>query len=127
VLAANTATWRLERRTVTNAFATGTKPVYRLTTRLGHTIRATGNHKFLAFDGWRRLDDLAPGIRIAVPRVLSSPGSSTMSDSEYRSGLGGERAASVAAIVKSEEMAALAASDVYWDEVVTVERDRCAA
>ena len=46
-----------------------------------------------------------------------------MSDSEYRSGLGRERAASVAAIVKSEEMAALAASDVYWDEVVTVERD----
>ena len=50
--------WPLEPRVVTNAFTTGVKPVYRLTTLLGHTIRATGNHKFLAFDGWRRLDDL---------------------------------------------------------------------
>ena len=82
VLALDTGTWRLEPRAVTNAFATGTKPVYRLATRLGHTIRATGNHKFLAFDGWRRLDDLAPGIRIAAPRTLRGSGAATMSDPE---------------------------------------------
>src|SRR6266508_4174941 len=57
VLAVNTETWRLEPRVVTNAFATGRKPVYRLRTRLGRTIRATGNNKFLSFSGWRRLDD----------------------------------------------------------------------
>src|SRR6476646_8482933 len=74
VLAVNTESWRLESRTVTRSFATGVKPVYRLTTRLGHAIRATGNHKFLAFDGWRRLDDLAKGMRIAVPRTLSDAG-----------------------------------------------------
>src|SRR6266508_261871 len=47
VLAVNTERWRLEPRAVTNAFSTGRKPVYRLRTRLGRTIRATGNHKFL--------------------------------------------------------------------------------
>jgi replicative DNA helicase len=83
VLAVNTESWRLEPRTVTRSFATGVKPVYRLTTRLGHAIRATGNHKFLAFDGWRRLDDLAKGMRIAVPRTLSDAGRrETMSDTE---------------------------------------------
>jgi replicative DNA helicase len=83
VLAVNTESLRFEPRTVTHAFATGTKPVYRLSTRLGHTIRATGNHKFLAFDGWRRLDDLAQGMRISVPRKLSSAGEgAAMSDSE---------------------------------------------
>src|SRR6266542_1035012 len=70
VLAVDTDTWKLERRPVTNAFCTGTKPVYKLTTRLGREIRATANHKFLAFDGWRSLDDLAPSMRIAVPRTL---------------------------------------------------------
>ena len=74
VLAVDDATWRLEPRRVVRAFATGRKPVYRLTTRLGRTIRATGNHKFLAFDGWRRLDDLFPGLRIAVPRTLPGTG-----------------------------------------------------
>src|SRR5262245_56458696 len=67
VLALDQETWRLEPRVVTNVFSTGTKQVYRLTTRLGRTIRATANHPFLAFDGWTRLDELQPGTHIAVP------------------------------------------------------------
>jgi replicative DNA helicase len=70
VVAVNTETWKLERRTVTRAFATGRKSVYRLTTQLGRTIRATGNHKFLGFGGWKRLDEVAPGEHLAVPRAL---------------------------------------------------------
>jgi replicative DNA helicase len=38
VLALNQETWRLEARVVSNAFSTGRKPVYRLRTRLGHTV-----------------------------------------------------------------------------------------
>jgi replicative DNA helicase len=82
VLAVNTETWRLEPRAVTNAFSTGRKPVYRLRTRLGRTIRATGNHKFLSFSGWRRLDDLGPGARVALPRRTEGHGQATMSESE---------------------------------------------
>ncbi|HLJ32109.1 MAG TPA: replicative DNA helicase, partial [Ktedonobacteraceae bacterium] len=67
VLALNTETWQLEPGTVSNAFATGCKPVYRMTTRLGRTIRATANHKFLSIHGWQRLDELSMGDRIAVP------------------------------------------------------------
>ena len=84
VLALNEETWRLEPRRILRAFSTGRKPVFRLTTRLGRTIRATANHKFRAFDGWRRLDQLEPGMRLAVPRNLYSYGSTipTMSDAE---------------------------------------------
>jgi replicative DNA helicase len=82
VLAIDTQSWRLERRRVLRAFSTGRKPVYRLKTRLGRSIRATGNHKFLAFDGWRRLDALARGMRIAVPRRLPGPHEQTMSNAE---------------------------------------------
>jgi replicative DNA helicase len=48
----------------------GVKPVLRLTTRSGRTIRATGNHPFRTFDGWVPLAGLQPGARIAVPRRL---------------------------------------------------------
>jgi replicative DNA helicase len=82
VLAVNTDTWELEPRKVTRAFATGRKPVYKLRTRLGREIRTTGNHKFLAFDGWRRLDDMGPGLRVALPRELPGPDEQTMSDEE---------------------------------------------
>jgi replicative DNA helicase len=82
VVAVNSETWKLERRKVTRAFATGRKPVYRLTTQLGRTIRATGNHKFLAFDGWKRLDEIGLGEHLALPRTLPGPSASTMSRDE---------------------------------------------
>ncbi|MBA3468436.1 MAG: replicative DNA helicase [Herpetosiphonaceae bacterium] len=82
VLAVNTATWKLEPRPVTNAFATGIKLVYTLQTKSGRTIRATANHKFLTIEGWKRLDELTPGERLAVPRSLPGPADQTMSDAE---------------------------------------------
>ncbi|HEX9991252.1 MAG TPA: replicative DNA helicase [Chloroflexia bacterium] len=82
VLALNTDTWQLEPRPVLKAFATGTKPVYKLSTRLGRTIRATANHKFLTLQGWQRLDELAPATRIALPRQLPGPAEPSMPDAE---------------------------------------------
>lgn len=82
VLALNTDTWLLEPREVTNVFATGRKPVSRLTTRLGRSIRATANHKFLTMQGWQRLDQLTAGMHLALPRRLPGPTQATMSDEE---------------------------------------------
>jgi replicative DNA helicase len=67
VWALNEQTMKLEPATVTRAFATGRKPVFRLTTRLGRAIRATPNHRFLTENDWLRLDELVPGDRIALP------------------------------------------------------------
>jgi replicative DNA helicase len=82
VLALDKGWWRMQPKKVTNAFATGRKPVFKLTTNLGRSIRATANHKFLTMEGWRRLDELAPGDRIALPRFLEGPGTDTMSHEE---------------------------------------------
>jgi replicative DNA helicase len=79
VLALDQGWWRMEAKTVTNAFATGRKPVFKLSTNLGRAIRATANHKFLTMEGWRRLDELTPGDRIALPRILQGPVEDTMS------------------------------------------------
>jgi replicative DNA helicase len=143
VLALDPETWLFESRVVTNAFATGRKRVYRLRTRLGRAIRATGNHKFLSFSGWRRLDDLGPGARIALPRrtwpsivrpAMKHAGITTRALQErigtrdcgstlYEAGLGRERALRVADAVGSDELAHLPMSDVYWDGIVSIERD----
>ncbi|CAN5458467.1 replicative DNA helicase [soil metagenome] len=73
VLAVDTETWKLEPRPVTKAFSTGTKPVFKIRTALGKEIRATANHKFLAIDGWHRLDSVEAGTRIALPRRTPTP------------------------------------------------------
>lgn len=72
IWALNQATMQLERAMVSHAFCTGVKPVFKLTTRLGRQIRATGNHQFLAINGWKRLDELQKGDRLALPRQLPS-------------------------------------------------------
>ena len=82
VLALDKGWWRLDTRKVTKVFATGTKPVFKLTTQLGRSVRATANHKFLTMGGWRRLDELKPGDHIALPRILQGPDRDTMSRAE---------------------------------------------
>lgn len=64
---------RYTKRTMTHAFSTGTKPVFRLTTSSGKAVRATGNHPFLTPSGWRSLEALRVGDRIAVSRHVPSP------------------------------------------------------
>ena len=75
-------TYEIKPQTVTNAFCTGTKPVYRLQTQLGREIRATGNHKFLTIDGWKRLDELEEGEHVALPRDLDAPYEASMGRDE---------------------------------------------
>ena len=80
IWALNERTMQLEKAIVSNAFSTGIKPVFTLTTRLGLKIRATANHKFLTINDWKRLDELN----------------------------------------LKEKLIALANSDVYWDEIVSI-------
>ncbi len=82
VWALNEATMQLEKAIVSNAFCTGVKPVFTLKTRLGRTIRATGNHKFLTIQGWCRLDELAPKQHLCLPRYLPSSTKETMTYAE---------------------------------------------
>ncbi len=82
VWALNSETWKLEKARVSRAFSTGAKQTYRLTTRLGRTIRATANHPLLTTEGWKRLDELKPGEHLALPRTLPAAGASVMPDAE---------------------------------------------
>jgi replicative DNA helicase len=45
----------------------GVKPVFEVRTRTGRVVRTTITHPFLTEQGWRRLGDLVPGTRVAVP------------------------------------------------------------
>jgi replicative DNA helicase len=73
---------RYVRRHLTHVFSTGRKQVFQLTTSSGKTLRATANHPFLTFDGFRPLGELAPGDRIAVPRHVPAPNRMTVWEDE---------------------------------------------
>ncbi|MEH2325991.1 MAG: replicative DNA helicase [Nostoc sp.] len=133
VWALNEVTMQLEKAIVSNAFSTGIKPLFTLTTRLGRKIRTTGNHKFLTINGWKRLDELTPKQHLCLPRHLPSLGKQTMTYAEvafgvsycgstlYKVNLSRERALKVGNVVQSSKLVTLAKSDVYWDEILTIE------
>jgi replicative DNA helicase len=71
---------RVVPRPMTNVFSTGSKPVYRLRLASGRTVDASANHPFYTYDGWRSLDGLRVGERVAVVRSAPAPGMPTVWD-----------------------------------------------
>lgn len=63
---------KLKEEKATRIFSTGIKPVNKMLLSSGKEIKATGNHKFLTVEGWKRLDQLKPDEFIATPRIISS-------------------------------------------------------
>lgn len=70
---------RLVPATLTHAFPSGTKETFRLYLASGRHVTATANHPFRTIDGWRRLDELSVGSRLAVPRRIATPENLTTS------------------------------------------------
>lgn len=67
--------------TVSGVFPSGKKVVYQMTLKSGKQITASANHPFFKLSGWTRLDKLAKGDRIAVPRQITiSTTAKTISD-----------------------------------------------
>jgi replicative DNA helicase len=64
---------RLIARPMTHVFSTGVKEVFRVRMASGREVEATANHPFLTYDGWRPLNEIQAGSRVAVPRHVPAP------------------------------------------------------
>lgn len=64
---------RLVPMTMTHAFSSGVKEVFRMKLASGREIKATANHPFLTLGGWQPLGDLTVGSRLATPRQIADP------------------------------------------------------
>ncbi len=108
---------RLVTAEVSRAFRTGTKHVYRVTTRTGRVIRATANHKFLSESGWKRLDELGIGERIAaVPEIQSPSRLRPGLRMRNESGSNQHRQAQMALVLPDQ-------AGVFYDPVASIEAD----
>ena len=75
----NIPVWSLDDRmrlvpsTLTHAFPSGTKEAFRVRLASGREVQATANHPFLTYGGWKHLEDLGPGSRVAIARTTPGP------------------------------------------------------
>lgn len=63
--------YKLKPFKLVKAFSSGQKQVFELRTRTGRSIKASANHPFLKLEGWKALDELVVGDKIAVPTKIS--------------------------------------------------------
>jgi replicative DNA helicase len=64
---------RLVPRTLTHAFSSGVKEVFRVRLASGRELQATANHPFFTYDGWKPLGELMVGSRVAIARTTPGP------------------------------------------------------
>jgi len=62
--------FKIKEKLISKVFSTGEKMVYELTTRSGFKIKASSNHPFWRIDGWKRLEELKVGDKIATPAEI---------------------------------------------------------
>ena len=62
-----TEDYYITNKPIINKWDSGEKECYELITRDGHKIVATGEHRFLTFDGWKQLKDIKAGEFIGSP------------------------------------------------------------
>lgn len=103
--------YRLVPATLTHAFPSGTKPVFRMRLASGRMVDATANHRFRTIDGWTALGELEVGSRLAVPDPARLPEAARVA---LRSLVGvGSGPASVPDLART--------ADVLWDSIVEIE------
>jgi replicative DNA helicase len=103
---------RLVRKPITDAWRVADKPVFRVTTQSGRTLRCSAGHRFLTASGWMELRDLEPGRAIAAPRTEILSGASFV-----------RRSARNSAGTATLERAPAVQADILWDPIVAIEAD----
>ena len=76
--------WKFALTQPSNFLDDGIKPVFCVTTRLGRCIETTLTHPYLTIQGWRKLEELNPGDKIAVPRQINIFGTKTLAEEKVK-------------------------------------------
>ncbi len=105
---------RLVQATMTHVFASGVKPVFELQLASGRRVKASDNHPFMTVDGWRRLDQLSIGSRVAALH-----GAVGVDHGQGR--FDTQRPSDARTVALLDRMTKGPSADVLWDRVVAVD------
>jgi replicative DNA helicase len=113
---------RMVRANMTHVFSSGIKETFEMQLASGRRVRASANHPFKTHEGWRRLDQLGPGARVAAVTETSSTTSPsrrsrTRRPFDARPGALG----SPATMLLERPPVASVPPEVAWDEIVAID------
>jgi replicative DNA helicase len=116
--------FNLVKRPIVDSWAVGVKPVFRVTTNSGRTIRCTDGHRFRTVAGWHKLSELRVDSIIAVvSHELSGQRSSFARSHELVHANGSGAATASVPTTMDVALELLKFSDVLWDPIASIVPD----
>ncbi len=102
------ASGRLTSAESDRVWSVGVRPVFRIKLDGGRSIRATGEHRLLALDGWRTVTRLAPGDRLAVSAPSAVP-------------VATRSRAGTCALLDAPDVVPVSTGDLRWPRITSIE------
>ncbi|MEQ8972235.1 MAG: DNA polymerase III subunit alpha [Coleofasciculus sp. C1-SOL-03] len=129
VLSLDQVTQKITQQPISEIHPNGVRDVWEITTKTNRKIRATADHRFYSLLGWQPLNHFQVGNRIGLAKILPLATESDISDAQikltaYLIGDGhlSTKSPSCSYFCNSDpELMAIAESDVFWDEIVSIE------
>ncbi len=76
--------WKLSFTRPCDFIDDGVKPLFEIITKTGRSIKTTLTHPYLTIMGWKKLEELEPGVKVAVPRIIKVFGQKQIRDCEAK-------------------------------------------
>ncbi|MEQ8996802.1 MAG: DNA polymerase III subunit alpha [Coleofasciculus sp. B1-GNL1-01] len=132
VLSLDQVTQKITQQPISEIHPNGVRDVWEITTKTNRKIRATADHRFYSLLGWQPLDQFKVGSRIGLAKILPLTTESDISDAQIKltayligdghlSTKSPYRVQNFATALQDKALIAIAESDVFWDEIVSIE------
>lgn len=76
--------WKFSSTEPSNFVDDGIKPIFQVKTKSGRSLKTTLSHPYLTINGWKKLEELKPGDKIASPRKINIFGKTKMPKSKLK-------------------------------------------
>jgi DNA-directed DNA polymerase III PolC len=113
-------TQKISQQPITEIHQNGIRDVWEITTKTNRTIKATDDHLFYTLLGWKPLKAFKVGDRIGLAKTLPITNNSEISDAQIKLTGDGNRVHNFALAFQHPELIAIANSEVFWDEIVSI-------
>ncbi|NOQ35758.1 MAG: DNA polymerase III subunit alpha, partial [Methylococcaceae bacterium] len=132
VFSLNLTTQKIVKQPISEIFPNGVRKVWEITTKTKRKVRATANHLFYTVQGWQALELFNTGDTIALVKKLpftcshalrgnTSGDAPRLAPLERRKLHSHAERGNEAVVVNDENLINIADSEVFWDEIVSIE------
>jgi len=132
VLSLDQVTQKITQQPISEIHPNGVRDVWEIITKTNRKIKATADHRFYSLLGWQPLDQFKVGSRIGLAKILPLTTESDISDAQIKltayligdghlSTKSPYRVQNFATALQDKALIAIAESDVFWDEIVSIE------